>query len=608
MAKQEKSAAEKYREERKARLAKASAKNQKKAISKDAGKKAGKVVAVIVVLAIIAAVAWVGISYTGVIEKNTIAVTIGDTKVSQAEYSYYYNNVYNVCYQYAYYGYDIGYDASVTPDAQEYSGAMGEIEGFPEDQTPMWTDFFKYSAEKNLSSIKASLIKAEKEGIALDDADYAEIDSQIAEMKNTAKSNGYSLSAYLRASSGKGISEKLFRQILEEQAVYQKLIDAKTESLKKEFSDAEVENEFASNLTTFAAVSYRSYAVKAEKVETKSEEDETATAAPTEETLKKAKAQADAIAAKAVSEDSFLKAVSETAKETGEENYKDYLKNDSLTLTTDAKAETIYNSTYDEALTTWLFEKTTKAGDTFVAEASGEGYTVYFVTDPVHKPADVYTYDVRHILIKNPEEEVAAEVTETEGEDTAEAETTEAPKAEEVKVETLDTSAYKDVNIYLDVDAETAADKGTYKKAQDILVEYLDGDRTADSFGKLAAKYTEDSNGDKGGLYEDVPVGQMVPQFESWALAKGRKEGDVGIVETTYGCHVMYFVKKTATTWDDTVREALASPKLEKYLVKIVEGDNAVCTVVSENAIAKVEAETLKRIKNQMRNSKNSAY
>ena len=617
MAKQEKSAAEQYREARKARLQKAAKRNKKKPISPETGKRIGRAIGVIVIVAIIAVIVAFVVNYTGLIEKNTTAVTVGEQKISQAEYGYYYNQGYNMAQQYSSYGYDVGFDTSALPDQQTYSGAFGEIEGFPEDQTPTWLDFFSFYAENSLKQIKSGVAEAEKQGLTLDDSDLADVQSSIDQLKSSASGNGYSLNAYLRASNGKGVNEKLYRSILEEQALYQKLLDTKTEELKDAVKDDEVDAEFYSNLETYAVVSYRSYAVAAEKVEVPAETEEDAEAAEdaepaeptletTEETMADAKKTADKIA-ESKSEAEFLAAVADAAGD------KKYLKDDSLTLHEDAKSDDIAND--DSEIASWLFSDEAVAGATKVTEQADEGYTVYYVTDAAHKPGESLTYSVRHILVKFPEDDAeAADDTEVELTDDAEAadeaasdETTEAAKTETVEVPALDKKAYDDVKIVLDVDGDSAKDKATYLKAQNILEEYLKGEHTAEAFGALAKKYTEDSNGDQGGLYEDVPMGQMVPEFESWAANSKRKAGDVGIVETTYGYHVMYFEGSKSVRWDDAVRSAIASPKAQEYMTDLAKDDSVAVTVVSEKALAKVEAAMLKMARNAIRNAARQA-
>ena len=276
MAKVEKSKAELYREERKARLQKAAKRNKKKPISPDTSKRIGKAIGIIVLVALVACVALFVVNYTGLIEKNTTAILVGDQKVSQAEYSYYYNQGYNMANQYASYGYDIGFDTDTLPDQQEYSGMFGTIEDFPEDQTPTWVDFFAYYAKNSLQQIKSGVAEAEKLGLTLDESDLADVQSSIDSLKSTASSNGYALNAYLRASNGKGVNEKLYRKILEEQALYQKLSDTKTEEYKAAVTDEQVETEFYANLESYGVVSYRSYVIEAEKVEVPAEVDEDA--------------------------------------------------------------------------------------------------------------------------------------------------------------------------------------------------------------------------------------------------------------------------------------------------------------------------------------------
>ena len=614
MAKQEKSKAELYREERKARLQKAAKRNKKKPISPEASKRIGKAVGIIVLIAIIVAIGAFAVNYTGVIEKNTTAVTVGEEKISQSEFGYYYNQGYNMAQQYSSYGYDIGFDSSAMPDQQEYSGMFGEIEDFPEDQTPTWMDFFKYYAQNSLKQIKSGVAEAKKQELSLDESDLADVQANIDQLKSSASGNGYSLNAYLRASYGKGVNEKLYRQIMEEQALYTKLTDTKTDELKAAVTDDEVTTEFYANLSTYGVVSYRSYAVEAEKVEVKAEEPETDTedaesaeseeaAEPTlettEETMAAAKKAADAIAA-ATSEDAFLAAVADKAGD------KKYATDDALTLTEDATSETISGN--DSEAATWLFSDEAVNGATHVTEQADTGYTVYYVTDAAHKPADSLTYSVRHILVKFPEDAEETAETAEEADDSAEAETKEAAEtAKDVEVPAFDTKAYEDVKIVLDVDGDSATDKATYVKAQNILQEYLNGKHTADAFGKLAKKYSEDSNADQGGLYEDVPLGQMVPEFESWAANSKRKEGDVGIVETTYGYHVMYFEGSKSVPWDDAVKTALATPKAQEYMSDLAKDDSVAVTVVSEKAVEKVEDNMLRMARNAIRNAARQA-
>ena len=48
----------------------------------------------------------------------------------------------------------------------------------------------------------------------------------------------------------------------------------------------------------------------------------------------------------------------------------------------------------------------------------------------------------------------------------------------------------------------------------------------------------------------------MVAAFNDWCFDSSRKPGDTGIVETTYGYHVMYFVGNTEQTYRDYLIES----------------------------------------------------
>ena len=112
MANTEKSAAELYREERKARLAKSAKKNSKKSISSKASAVAGKVISVVLVLALVIGCGSVVLNQSGILPRSRAAFEVGQEKVSEAEYSYYYQSIFNMYMQYSYYGYDIGFDST----------------------------------------------------------------------------------------------------------------------------------------------------------------------------------------------------------------------------------------------------------------------------------------------------------------------------------------------------------------------------------------------------------------------------------------------------------------------------------------------------------------
>lgn len=574
MANQEKTAAELYREERKQRIAKAAKRNSKKHISDKTQKTITSVIAVILAVAIVGAIAGGIVKNKGVFERNKVIMTVGDTEIDKYEYAYYYSStLQNIASQAAqfdmYYGEGMGaaytgYDYTKMPDEQKFTG---EIEGVEE---PTYADYFSHQAVESLKYVKACLAFAAENDIKLDEADYKEIEETFATIEENCENQDgskYSVGAYLRLSYGAGMTEKLFRTILEEQALAQKVMETKQEEFAASYSDKEVEATYNKEIDTYGLVSLRSYDFAVEK-------DEDADKA-TDAQVAAAKTKADTFASKITDEKSFKTLASEYAKLAGEEEYEKYLTDDSLTLSED-DALSSYSS--DEKLLDWV--KSAKAGDTYVTSSSSSS-TVYFMVEPVHKAADEITYDVRHILIKFPEAEKTEEKAEDAAEETdekAEEETTEAKAEEkkddkkEVEVKEFDASKYE-ATVVNNVKTPVT-DAESYNKAVEVLTSYLEGDKTEDAFAALAMLHSADGNAADGGIYEDVPVGQMVPEFEGWALDKTRKAGDVGIVETTYGYHIMYFIGTETTTWSDTIRTDLATEKYNGFSEELVAGDN----------------------------------
>ncbi len=88
-------------------------------------------------------------------------------------------------------------------------------------------------------------------------------------------------------------------------------------------------------------------------------------------------------------------------------------------------------------------------------------------------------------------------------------------------------------------------------EAGKLLKQWKEGDATEATFAELANKESDDGDGTTGGLYENIYPGQMVEPFEDWCFAEERKTGDVEIIETQFGYHIMYFVGDTEHTFRD---------------------------------------------------------
>ncbi len=246
-------------------------------------------------------------------------------------------------------------------------------------------------------------------------------------------------------------------------------------------------------------------------------EDMTAEQAQTE--YDKVKAYAERLS-KATSPESFDRILTDILKERG---------------TTDTNIQTaiedsvLVGNVYDEdfEISTWAFSSDAKLNSTKIY-TNGNNRGVYMLTKLAYRD-EGETRSVRHILISS--------------------------------------------NSY-----ET--DEQAKKKAEEVLAEYNKGEKTAESFGKLAKKYSEDPGSvNTGGLYEQFSKGTMVEEFENWSFDKQRKQGDTGIVKTNHGYHIMYFEEVGEPVWKgevilslkDSAYNALFNELKETYKVELIE-------------------------------------
>ena len=386
-----------------------------------------------------------------------------------------------------------------------------------------WFAFFMNVAKNQVNELVALASTAQEKGLKLEEKELKAIDDTMKSIKEAAATNGFaSVNKYLASYYVNGVTESAVRKCMELQYLaskyYTELTDAYT------YTDAQIEKYADDNPDKFLKFDYIYYTFKSDA---KSD----ATDAEKKKALEEAKAKADELKGKITDDKSFLELITEMEKAKEEEKKKNETGTSAASGSgTSDKEEKDYTKSYikkgaayekDKDLTKWVDEKDRKVGDVTVIETKDgdtvTGYSVYYLTKTFYK--DEYaTKNVRHILFG--------------------------------------------IGNYGDY-ADKAAAK---KKAEEILATYKKGDMTEDSFSALAKEYTNDSSADKGGLYENVEKDTMVPAFNDWIYDESRKPGDTGIVETTYGQHVMYFVGDGKIAWKLTAENNLKSEQYNKEL------------------------------------------
>ena len=103
------------------------------------------------------------------------------------------------------------------------------------------------------------------------------------------------------------------------------------------------------------------------------------------------------------------------------------------------------------------------------------------------------------------------------------------------------------------------------EKANEIYAQW-EKDPTEDNFAELANENSTDGGSNTtGGLYENFDTDDMVEEFSDWAFDPSREYGDSGIVKTSYGYHIMFFVGQTDTQgWMESTKEQLMNEQLSQ--------------------------------------------
>ena len=503
----EKTAAEIYREERKKRI--------------------GKFIAVVLVAAIVLGCVYGVLSFFGVPQKVLKVVTVDggslkSEKVSVAKFNYYYvytyNQLANTAYQYEQsYGSGMGkmytgFDYTLAPDDQEYT--VSQLEGFEDGQTAYWSDYIRLTALQSIHDVEAIYMEAVNAGYKLTDDQQKEIDDSIEEAREQAKSKDFSLNRYLIYQFGKGVDENLLREIFEEQTVAQNFLEDKYEEYENAQTDEKIEAEFKENTSDYALVSVRVFNI-ASNPEIDEEMSEEEQQKVKDDALAAAKKKADAAVKTITDEESFLAAAEANVAE-------DQVFDADSTLLEGTNYSSLQQSLGTNTAD-WVYVSARKVGDVSVIEGASQYIIAYMVKLPYKD--ETLPVSVRHILFQF----------------------------------TTDDSG----NVSM-TDEEKAELK---KQAEDVLASY-NANPSEDAFIELVSEYSQDTGSvENGGLYEDIrPDSSYVENFKNWALDSSRKEGDVDIVETEYGYHIMYFAGYSdEAVWHSDIKSVLSQTDYQTF-------------------------------------------
>ena len=500
------------------------------------------VVSLVLVLSIVI-MAVTAFNNSGIMERNTDALTVGEHTLSNAELNYFYIDAVNETYS--------SWNEQYGEYASMYLAMMGldptkplnEQVNVGSESGESYADYFKDIAIANATNTYAAYDLAVADGHTVSENAQANVDSNLQTLEMYASIYGYANTEdYLKAIYGNGTTEESFRNYLNVRATADSYLAARYDSFSYDAAAIEAHNK--ENFDKYSHFSYDQYLVDVddfivcpdpENKEHKHSAEEIAAA----EAAAKAAAE-KLVASGATSASALNMAINALDVFAGGENTEACNENKNIFL------ENIYN----EELSAWLADDARVEGDLamipYTYESTAEDgtkttklYGYYVVLFQGSDDNNTNLVDVRHILAKF----TGGKTDQATGKTTY---TTEEKNA-----------ALEKINKVKD---QWLANGGTEAALIDLV------------------KDNSDDTGSKenGGLYANVYPGQMVEAFNNWCFAEGRKNGDYEIVETEFGYHLIYFVNKSDVTFRNyMIENNLRNTDYEAWYTEITEAVEA---------------------------------
>ena len=437
---------------------------------------------------------------SGVFQRSATALTVDGKDFTSAEVDYFYyaalNNVRNSSYS-SY----MGLDNNSSMKTQNLNAMAKMLLGVTAEEDMSWDQFLKNTAKENLAQVYTLSEKAKAEGITFNDHMKEEMQADIDSITSYAKQQGYSFAEYLKLVYGSNMTVSTFKNMYEMTALSSHYQEQYLDGLT--YTDAQLQACYDADKNSFDVADYEYISFKATADSTKDADGNTVE--PTDEETAAAKKAAEDAAADAAERYAAGETLDAIAA-----SYED--------IATYTHQE---EGTYaDTDLVNWVFDAARVSGDADIVNTDS---SIYFALFHSRARQDYNVVNVRHILFEVDDSDLDKE-----------SETYEADLAN------LKELAHND--------------------AEKALKEWQDGGATAELFAQMATELSGDTgSASNGGLFQGISkTTNFVPEFLDWCFADGRKAGDAGVIESSYGSHVMYL-----DSFGDPYWKVLAQNQLE---------------------------------------------
>ena len=484
-------------------------------------------IGIVVAILVIALLAWNAWSSRG--NKDAVAATVGDQEFTAAEVSYYYaaisNNFAQQAQQYAMYGMDMGYDTSLSASEQFYN----------EEEGITYADYFLDSALQELQRVSILSSEAEAAGYTLSEEGQASFDENMNSLKMYSVQGNMSEESYLKALYGSYMTMDLFQDILTQSILADEYAKVKYQEFT--YSQSDLDAYYAENADALDSYEYR-YCYINYQVEEKTDEEGNPIEATDEEiaaAMEVAGQNADAMIAEVRSGTEFNVAAAKYVDETSAESYSGDLE---YNHKEDVLGSTV-SSSLSADVSAWVMAAGRTAGEITSIELEDTGYCVVQFLGRDKGSNSYQTASYRNIL-------VLAETDENE-----------------------------DGSAALPTDAQLTEARD---QANAILVNWNEGEATADSFAALASQNSDDeATKENGGLNEDVNRDTLSAALSDWLFERGRQPGEAAVIEYTndtgnvVGYEVIFVESFGEVRWQYQAANALRAEDYNAWYAEIQE-------------------------------------
>lgn len=458
---------------------------------------------------------------SGIFQRKATALTVNDQKFTAAQVDYFYYTEMSDVSSSSYVSY-MGLDTSTSPKDQTMNSMAKMLLGITDEGDVTWDQYLKDAAKENLVQTYLLSEQAKADG----SVDVDEISNEVAETIDTissyASSYGYTLSSYLKLLYGSNMTVSTFEEMVTMQELASHYQNHYLEGLT--YTDDELESTYEADKNSYDLADYEYISFKATAADTTDDDGNTVEATGDEQAAARQAAEdAAADAAQRYAAGETLEDIAADYEEIGS-----YIHQES-------------GSYGDTDLLNWVFDEARAEGDT--TTISNDNY-VYFALFHSRARQDYNLVNVRHILFQVDDSELDSES------------------------ETYDADLAK-------------LKEDVHATAEQTLQTWLNDGGTAELFAEMATQLSSDTGStDNGGLYEGISKDtSFVQEFLDWCFEDGRQVGDSGVVDSSYGSHVMYLDSFGEPYWKSQVENQLMNNDYAAWLAEqtatesITEGD-----------------------------------